>query len=332
MSERLQKVLARAGLGSRRGLEDVIAQGRVRVNGELAVLGTKVTAEDRIEMDGVRLDTSNWASGERRVIVYHKPEGQVSTRSDPEGRPTIFDRLPAVRSGRWIAVGRLDIATSGLMLLTTDGELANKLMHPSSGVDREYLVRLHGQITPEIVKRLRDGVELDDGHARFTDIVPHPDDDPEKSNRWFYVALMEGRNREVRRLWESQGIEVNRLKRVRYGCIFLPSSLKQGGFVELSQRETDYLAALVALPSVPVPTMTPQALKDQARRLGKAVRKAPLRPERRDSEHAPRAPRSAVTRDRATEATATDWSSRPSRGGRSSVSPTPPAKPTRRGR
>ena len=166
MSERLQKVLARAGLGSRRGLEDVIAQGRVRVNGELAVLGTKVTAEDRIEMDGVRLDTSHWASGERRVIVYHKPEGQVSTRSDPEGRPTIFDRLPAVRSGRWIAVGRLDIATSGLMLLTTDGELANKLMHPSSGVDREYLVRLHGQITPEIVKRLH-------LHARSIRL-PHP--------------------------------------------------------------------------------------------------------------------------------------------------------------
>jgi 23S rRNA pseudouridine2605 synthase len=283
-------------------------------------------------MDGVRLDASAWTSGERRVIVYHKPEGQVSTRSDPEGRPTIFDRLPAVRSGRWIAVGRLDIATSGLMLLTTDGELANKLMHPSSGVDREYLVRLHGQITPEIIKRLRDGVELDDGLARFTDIVPHPDDDPEKSNRWFYVALMEGRNREVRRLWESQGIEVNRLKRVRYGCIFLPSSLKQGGFVELSQRETDDLAALVDLPSIPVPTMTPQALKDQARRLGKAVRKAPLRPERREAEQPSRSPRSATAKGRVTETTATDWSSRPSRGGRSSIATTPPAKPTRRGR
>lgn len=335
MSERLQKVLARAGLGSRRGLEDAISQGRVRVNGDVAVLGTKVTADDRIEFDGVRLAASAWVSTTRRVIAYHKPEGQVSTRSDPEARPTIFDRLPAVRDGRWIAVGRLDIATSGLMLLTTDGELANKLMHPSSGVDREYLVRVHGQITPECLRRLREGVELDDGLARFTDIVPHPDDDPEKSNRWFYVALMEGRNREVRRLWESQGIEVNRLKRVRYGCIFLPSSLRQGSYVELTQRETDELAALVGLPSVPVPTLTPQAFRDQARRLGKAVRKAPLRPERTASK-APKTDR--VGRGEArkpTEPGATEWSStpsRPSRAGRGPEVSARPGKPTRRGR
>lgn len=335
MSERLQKVLARAGLGSRRGLEDAISQGRVRVNGDVAVLGTKVTAEDRIEFDGVRLAASAWANSERRVIAYHKPEGQVSTRSDPEGRPTIFDRLPAVRDGRWIAVGRLDIATSGLMLLTTDGELANKLMHPSSGVDREYLVRLHGQITPEILKRLREGVELEDGMARFTDIVPHPEDDPEKSNRWFYVALMEGRNREVRRLWESQGIEVNRLKRVRYGCIFLPSSLRQGSYVELSQREADELAALVGLPSVPVPTLTPQAFRDQARRLGKAVRKAPLRPERASTSATKPGRTGREGARQSSEPNATEWSSRPSRStraGRVSDVSGRPVKPTRRGR
>lgn len=334
MSERLQKVLARAGLGSRRGLEDAISAGRARVNGDIAVLGTKVTPDDRVEFDGVRIDASALSETERRVIVYHKPEGQVSTRSDPEGRPTIFDRLPAVRAGRWIAVGRLDIATSGLMLLTTDGELANRLMHPSSGVDREYLVRLHGQVTPEILRQLREGVELDDGPARFTDIVPHPDDDPEKSNRWFYVALMEGRNREVRRLWESQGIEVNRLKRVRYGCIFLPASLKQGGFVELSQRETDDLAALVGLPSAPVPAMTPQALKDQARRLGKVVRKAATRPERRDPKPGTSTPaRGAPRQARAKPAESSDeWSTRPARPSRGSEASGRPVKPTRRGR
>lgn len=269
MSERLQKVLARAGLGSRRALEDAIAAGRIVVNGETATLGQKVTATDQVKFDGRLLDTNELFSESRLVLAYHKPEGEVSTRSDPEGRPTIFDRLPKLASGRWIAVGRLDINTSGLMLLTTDGELANRLMHPSNEVDREYLVRVHGDVQESHLQTLVDGVILDDGSARFTDIVVHPEDDPERSNRWFYVALMEGRNREVRRLWESLGFQVNRLKRVRYGCIFLPSFLKQGQFVELGQKEVDDLAKLVELPSVPVPKMTPQQLKDVRRRLSK---------------------------------------------------------------
>ena len=269
MSERLQKVLARAGLGSRRALEDAITAGRIAVNGETATLGQKVTAADHVKFDGRLLDTNELFSESRLVLAYHKPEGEVSTRSDPEGRPTIFDRLPKLASGRWIAVGRLDINTSGLMLLTTDGELANRLMHPSNEVDREYLVRVHGDVQESHLQTLVEGVILDDGSARFTDIVVHPEDDPERSNRWFYVALMEGRNREVRRLWESLGFQVNRLKRVRYGCIFLPSFLKQGQFVELGQKEVDDLAKLVELPSVPVPKMTPQQLKDVRRRLSK---------------------------------------------------------------
>jgi len=265
----LQKALARAGFGSRRKLESVISDGRVLVNGKLALLGQKVTREDKVIVDGHIVDPEKMFIESRLVLAYHKPEGEVCTRSDPEGRPTIFDRLPKLMSGRWIAVGRLDISTSGLVLLTTDGELANRLMHPSSGVDREYLVRVHGDVRDEHLQQLVDGVILDDGLARFTDVVPHPEHDEEKRNRWFYVALMEGRNREVRRLWESQGLQVNRLKRVRYGCIFLPSFLKQGHYVELGQKEVDDLAKLVELPLQSLPRMTPQDLKNSKRRLSK---------------------------------------------------------------
>ena len=271
MSERLQKALARAGYGSRRTLETIISEGRVSVNGSIAVLGTKIEKEDIVTFDGQPVPPAMLFEHARLVIAYHKPEGEVCTRNDPEGRPTIFDRLPKIAQGRWIAVGRLDINTSGLILLTTDGELANRLMHPSSEIDREYLVRVHGDVTEEQLERLVDGVILDDGPARFTDIVRHPEADPDRRNQWFYVALMEGRNREVRRLWENQGLQVNRLKRVRYGCIFLPSFLKQGHFVELGQKEVDDLGKLVELPSLPVPKMTPQELKDVRRRLSKKV-------------------------------------------------------------
>lgn len=278
MSERLQKALARAGYGSRRKLETMISEGRVSVNGSIAVLGTKIEKEDTVILDGQLVPPAMLFEQARLVIAYHKPEGEVCTRNDPEGRPTIFDRLPKIAQGRWIAVGRLDINTSGLILLTTDGELANRLMHPSSGIDREYLVRVHGDVTEEQLERLVDGIILDDGPARFTDIVRHPEADPDRRNQWFYVALMEGRNREVRRLWESQGLQVNRLKRVRYGCIFLPSFLKQGHFVELGQKEVDDLGKLVDLPSLPVPKMTPQELKDVRRRLSK--KSAPRKPMR----------------------------------------------------
>ncbi len=269
VSERLQKVLARAGFGSRRMLAKAIFEGRVFVNGSVAILGTKIEVGDRVVFDGKTVPDEKLFKQVRLVIAYHKAEGEISTRSDPEGRPTIFDRLPKINQGRWIAVGRLDINTSGLILLTTDGELANRLMHPSSEVDREYLVRVHGDVQEEQIKRLKDGVILDDGAARFTDVVRHPKADPDRRNHWFYVALMEGRNREVRKLWESQGLQVNRLKRVRYGCIFLPSFLKQGHFLELGQKEVDDLCKLVELPELPVPKMTPQELKDLQRRLSK---------------------------------------------------------------
>ena len=282
VSERLQKALARAGYGSRRMLEVAITEGRVSVNGATALLGAKIEKEDKVVFDGKPVPTTRLFEEARLVIAYHKPEGEVCTRSDPEGRPTIFDRLPKIAQGRWIAVGRLDINTSGLILLTTDGELANRLMHPSSGVDREYLARIHGDVTEEQLERLVDGVILDDGPARFTDVVRHPEADQGRRNNWFYVALMEGRNREVRRLWESQGLQVNRLKRVRYGCIFLPSFLKQGHFVELGQKEVDDLSKLVELPSLTVPKMTPQELKDARRRLSKktAPRKSAQTPKK----------------------------------------------------
>ena len=289
-SERLQKVLARAGYGSRRALELAIAEGRVSVNGVIAVLGTKIEKGDEVAFNGKPVSTERLFGQTRLVLAYHKAEGEVCTRNDPEGRPTIFDRLPKLSQCRWIAVGRLDINTSGLILLTTDGELSNRLMHPSSGVDREYMVRVHGNVTEQQLERLVEGVMLEDGPARFTDIVRHPGSDRDRLNQWFYVALMEGRNREVRRLWESQGLQVNRLKRVRYGCIFLPSFLKRGHFVELGQREVDDLSKLVELPSLPVPKMTPQELKDIKRRLSKKSVSRKSTPAIRRSAKSPKRP------------------------------------------
>jgi ribosomal large subunit pseudouridine synthase B (EC 5.4.99.-) len=248
MDEKLQKVLARAGLGSRREMENRIREGRVVVNGEVATLGDRVGLEDQIELDGYPVSVSG-AGQNRRVIIYNKPEGEVCTRKDPEGRPTVFDRLPKLRGERWIAVGRLDINTSGLLLFTTDGELANRLMHPSTEIDREYLVRVMGQVTDEHIATLKKGVLLDDGMASFSDVV---DGGGEGINHWFYVCLMEGRNREVRRLWESQGLKVNRLKRVRFGPVFLPSKAKVGRWVEMEEAEVNGLCELVDIKPAPI--------------------------------------------------------------------------------
>jgi 23S rRNA pseudouridine2605 synthase len=231
--EKLQKVLARAGLGSRREMERMIEAGQVKVNDQVAKLGDRVTAKDKIFVNGQRVVLRTELT-RRRVILYNKPEGEICSRSDPEGRPTVYDRLPALKGERWISVGRLDFNTSGLLLFTNDGELANKLMHPSSVIDREYLVRIQGDVTDEMKEQLLDGVLLDDGVARFTDIV---DGAGEGKNRWFYCVVMEGRNREVRRLWESQGVKVSRLKRVRYANIFIPSHVRVGQWIDLSERE-----------------------------------------------------------------------------------------------
>ncbi len=231
--EKLQKVLARAGLGSRREMERLIEAGQVKVNDQLAKLGDRVTNKDKIFVNGQRVVLRTELT-RRRVILYNKPEGEICSRSDPEGRPTVYDRLPPLKGERWISVGRLDFNTSGLLLFTNDGELANKLMHPSSVIDREYLVRIQGDVTDEMKEQLLDGVLLDDGVARFTDIV---DGAGEGKNRWFYCVVMEGRNREVRRLWESQGVKVSRLKRVRYANIFIPSHVRVGQWIDLTERE-----------------------------------------------------------------------------------------------
>lgn len=235
--EKLQKVLARAGLGSRRTMEQWISDGRIKVNGNRASLGDRVGMHDKIAVDERPLARGP-GKQPGRVLLYNKPSGEICSRKDPEGRPTVFDKLPVLRQQRWISVGRLDINSSGLLLFTTDGELANTLMHPSTGIDREYAVRVQGEVDEEMLQRLRAGVQLDDAMARFTDIEAGRG---RGSNRWFYVVVMEGRNREVRRLWESQGVQVNRLKRVRFGDVFIPSKTKVGQFYELSSAEVSEL-------------------------------------------------------------------------------------------
>jgi len=243
MNERIQKLLALAGVASRREVERWIGEGRVSVNGVTAKLGDRASRYDDVRVDGRQIKLED-AGRSRRVLAYNKPVGEVCTLKDPEGRPTVFDHLPKTKGERWVNIGRLDINTSGLLLFTTDGELANKLMHPSSGVDREYAVRVRGDVDEAMIERLKEGVMLDDGIARFTDVKFF---DGEGQNKWFHVVLMEGKNREVRRLWESQGIAVSRLKRVRYGCIFMPSNVPVGTWVELGRREVNDLADLVGI-------------------------------------------------------------------------------------
>lgn len=245
--ERLQKVMARAGLGSRRALEKRIGAGQVRVNDRPASLGDSVVPGDRI-----RMDDGAWSVAQskpvHRCLVYNKPEGEVTTRSDPQGRPTVFDRLPALKGARWIAIGRLDINTTGLLLLTTDGELAHAMMHPSSNVDREYACRVRGPVPEEALNNLKSGVELEDGPARFSDIVASGGSG---ENLWFHVTILEGRNREVRRLWASQNIRVSRLKRVRYGAAFLPKRLRMGQYHELEAADYQVLREDIGLGAPP---------------------------------------------------------------------------------
>ena len=274
--ERIQKLLARAGIGSRREIEGWMEAGRLLVNGQPVAPGQKATVEDRFELDGKRLEVSGAAEVMRRVLIYNKPEGEVTTRKDPEGRPTVFDRLPRLKEHRWISIGRLDINTTGLVLFTTDGELANRLMHPSNQIDREYAVRIFGEVDDAMIERLLQGVLLEDGMAKFTDISPAGGSG---MNRWFHVTLLEGRNREVRRLWESQGVRVSRLKRVRYGPIFLPSRLTVGKWEELDQRAVDTLSRTVGLETVEIPQKTPneKAAHDRQRRKspGRSGKKTP---------------------------------------------------------
>ncbi len=253
MKERLQKVMARAGLGSRRQVEDWIRAGRVQVNGQPAELGQKVGEGDSLTIDGkpVSVRASTAARDRPRVLVYHKPVGEVTTRSDPEGRPTVFDQIPELKTGRWITIGRLDLNTSGLLLFTTHGDLAHRLMHPSSEIEREYAVRVLGEVSPQMLKALTVGVDLEDGKAHFDSIV---DAGGSGANHWYHVVLREGRNREVRRLWESQGLKISRLQRVRYGPIELPRRVSPGKWEELDAQG---IALLFAAASLPKPDLTP---------------------------------------------------------------------------
>jgi len=248
MSEKLQKVLARAGLGSRREMERWIEQGRVTVDGVRADIGDRVDPEQCIRVDGRQIAPAATIGARRRVILYHKPEGELCTRADPQGRPTVFEHLPRLSAGRWILVGRLDLNSAGLLLLTNDGELADGLMHPRSAVEREYAVRVLGAVSAEDRARLLSGVELDDGPARFESIR---EGGGGGANRWYHVVLVEGRKREVRRLWEAVGAKVSRLIRVRFGPILLPRSLRLGRWCELERAQRGELARLAGVAEEP---------------------------------------------------------------------------------
>jgi len=261
LEERLHKVLANAGLGSRRMLEQRIQAGEVEVNGTVATIGASVHAGDRVVLDGKQFVVATDNRTDAEVLVYHKPEGVVTTREDTEGRPTVFEQLPRLRGARWVAVGRLDINTTGLLLLTTDGELANALMHPKSGLEREYLCRVHGEVPDEVIERLKAGVELEDGPARFDEIGVISRGG---SHSWFRVTIREGRNREVRRLWDSQGFLVSRLKRIRYGTVELPRALRRGDCESLDETAIKELRERAGL-GAPAPVLTLSAVVHQRR-------------------------------------------------------------------
>ena len=263
---RIQKALADAGLGSRREIEGWITAGRIEITGRVAKLGDRLGPGDRVRLDGKELRLASPDAGPLRVIAYHKPEGEVVTRQDPEGRPTVFHHLPPLLQGRWIAVGRLDINTSGLLLLTNHGDLANRLMHPSREIEREYAVRVLGEAPRAALQRLVHGVELEDGPARFEEIV-ESDTSSRGANRWYHVLLREGRNREVRRLWEAVGVKVSRLMRVRFGNVILEPSLFSHHWRDLTEEELDGLLALAGLPRPHPKPASPRPRKpwDQAR-------------------------------------------------------------------
>ncbi len=264
MAERIQKVLARAGYGSRRGLEKLIKAGQVTINGNIAKLGDKMAVGDTVRLEGGKpLSPKRLWQQTQQVLLYNKPVGEVCTRNDPEGRRTIFQALPSPEQGRWVSVGRLDINTSGLIILTTDGELANKLMHPSNEMDREYAVRILGEVSSEMMQNLRDGVELEDGKAHFADIQQAGG---EGANHWYHVVIQQGRNRAVRRLWESQGVQVSRLMRVRYGTVIIPRQLKMGKWSMLEDRDLERLYESVDLQA------------NEIVKIGRAQREKKLRP------------------------------------------------------
>lgn len=287
--QRLQKVLADRGLGSRREIEAWIAAGRVSVNGKIAELGQRIVGHESVCIDGKPVTSAPAAAP--RVLLYNKPEGQLTARKDTTGRDTVFAHLPPLTEGRWIAVGRLDINTAGLLLFTTDGALANALMHPRGELEREYAVRVLGEVSGEVIGALLRGVELDDGPARFASIS---EGGGQGANRWYRVVLKEGRRREVRRLWESQGVTVSRLIRVRFGPIRLPETLRSGQSLELARGEMAklYRAGGLSVPKarkIPPPNQSPGS--ERVERKGGATRpgsQRSARPRRSDRRKPPR--------------------------------------------
>jgi len=247
MSDKLQKLLAHAGMGSRREIETWITDGRVSVNGKRAKLGDRASAADRVLVDGKLMSLSEVGGEQIKALIYHKPEGEICTRKDPKGRPTIFENLPGIPGGRWVSVGRLDINTSGLILLTNNGELANRLMHPSTGLEREYLVRIRGSATQETITKLtRDGVDIDGKPAKFERVLASDMAD-EGTNHWYKVVIKEGRYREVRRMWDAVGHTVSRLKRIRYGTIKLTREVKRGQHAKIAPKQLEKLVASVGI-------------------------------------------------------------------------------------
>lgn len=240
-SARIQKVLSEMGIASRRQVERWIREGRIQVNGQIAKLGDKILPTDKIQIDGRQLKRPSTEAPITRVIAYHKTAGEICTRKDPEKRPTVFQNLPKLRGQRWISIGRLDLNTSGLLLFTNDGELAHRLMHPSMQIEREYAVRVLGKVDEDILKRLTHGVMLEDGMARFEHIV---NSGGEGANHWYHVLVAEGRNRLVRRLWESQGLQVSRLMRVRFGPIFLEKNMRPNKAIDISGKLLEELIRL----------------------------------------------------------------------------------------
>ena len=242
--ERIQKILADAGYASRRKVEEWLREGRIKVNGSVASLGDRITARAKVTLDGKLLKLSIKPENTVKIIGYNKPAGEVCSRSDEKGRANVFNNLPGLKQGRWINIGRLDITTTGLLLFTNDGVLANRLMHPSSEIEREYAVRILGEVTDKHLANLINGVKLDDGPAAFTNII---DKGNKGANHWFNVTLTEGRNREVRRLWESQGLVVSRLKRIRFGPCRLPRGVKPGSWWYLDKAEQARLLKMVGM-------------------------------------------------------------------------------------
>ena len=262
MDVKIQKVLANQGLASRREIERWIEAGRIKINGQVATLGARISATDKIHVDGKLIQTER-ATTRTRVLLFHKPVDMVCSRQDPEGRPTVFDDLPRLHHARWIAVGRLDINSSGLLLFTNNGELANRLMHPRYEVEREYAVRVLGDVTEETLQQLQQGVELDDGLAKFTRVEFSGGTG---ANRWYHVSLKEGRNREVRRMFEAMGHQVSRLQRIRYGQITLPRSVRPGRFDELETDTVNDLLVSVGLEKNPPQKPKPTAYRRPHRR------------------------------------------------------------------